>query len=82
MSDNIADRFTELRELAMRAGLIEELGDIPRITMAVMALGDILGLDQILVLDTDIELAEIILIAGDAAKVSIEDLETKGDQET
>ena len=82
MADNLADRFDELRELAVKVELIDELGDMPRISMAVMALGDILGLSHSLVLDPEIELAEIILIAGDAAKVSIEDLETKGDQET
>lgn len=81
MPDNLADRFDELRELAAKVGLIDELGDIPRLSMAVMALGDILGLSHSLVLDTDIELAEIILIAGADAKVSIEDLETMGDQE-
>lgn len=74
MPANLADRFDELRQLAARVELEGELGDMPNLTMGVMALASILGISDAAALDPSIDMADIISITGDGT-VTLEDLE-------
>ncbi len=56
---SLDERVKELRRLAKREGVADQVGNMPDVEMATRAYADVLGLNIALVASTDLTLAEI-----------------------
>lgn len=55
----LADRLEELRRLAERRGVADQVGDLPSAELAVSAYAEALGLDTAMVHNLDMSLKDI-----------------------
>lgn len=59
MARNLAERIEELRELAIAAGVADRVGCLPNPAMLAMAYAHVLGFDQHLALDPELDLEDV-----------------------